>query len=428
MGGDRSRWPPVLTHFAWSLAGLAALSLVYTLVMTRLLGTAHPYGVTLFTGRFVGTDFTVFAERSRHFGTAAYWDELNYPFTYPAPLGVVFALLFRVPHPLACYLALCGAALAGWGWGLAAGLAAAGCSRLQAAAFAAVILAFSWPVVLLFDTGNIEGLLAIVLAAGVWALLRRHWMLGATLVGLAASMKLFPFILLALLLSRRRYKEFAWGVAVAAAATGVSLALQGPNLLEAQRHIAAGIRFVKYAFIFSTRPDALNYSHSLFSPLKFVVVLAVCRLGRAACTFPQETSLLEAAYRVYLAAAAIGGVALYFLRIRFLPTLNQLLALTVCAVLLPPLSADYTLLELLLPFALLCIYAAEQQPRGLPAAFACFTILFAWETFLTIRFSFDRPIRAAALVLLLVVVLRFPWPWPKLDDPAQPSTRIEATL
>jgi len=123
--------------------------------------------------------------------------------------------------------------------------------------------------------------------------------------------------------------------------------------------------------------------------------------------------------RVYLIAAAIAGTALYFAVIRRLPMLNQVLALTLCAVLLPPLSADYTLLELLLPFGLLCLYAVEiRQPRrGLAACFGCFAVLFAWETFLTIHYAFDRPMRTLVLTLLLIIVLRAPFPWLRLDQP-----------
>ena len=414
-----NRLPPMLVRFAWAMMAMAVLSLLYTVVMTRLLHTPHPYGVTLFWGQFKWSDFTVFAERSHHFGSASYWDELNYPFTYPAPLGVVFALLYKLPHPLALYLALCVAGLALWAWWLAAKLAQSGVSHGSAVAFALIVLATAWPVAGLLNTANIEGIVAILLAFGVFAVLRERWWLGATLIGLAAPMKLFPFILLALLLSRRRWREFAWGLAVAACATIASLAWLGPNVFAAQRHVDAGLRFIRMAFILSTQRDALNYSHSLFSPLKFAVMLTGRHIAHLAPHSAAETALLSTTLQIYMVAAAIFGLALYFARIRKLPMLNQVLALTICAVLLPPLSADYTLLELLLPFGLLCHYAVDaarnhQQPRGLGTCFVCFALIFSWETFLTIRYSFDRPVRAAALTVLLVIVLRHPFEWPML--------------
>jgi len=405
-----TRLPKALQRFAYSIAAMGLLSLVYTIVMTHVSRTPHPYGVTLFWGDFVGSDFTTFAERSHHFGTPSYWDEFNYPFTYPAPLGVVFALLFRLPNPLAIYLALCVAGLISWAVWLARGLASSGVRSTHAAAFVVVILAASWPVVALLNTANIEGLLALFLAAGVYAVLCDRFWLGATLIGLAASMKLFPFILLALLLSRRRRMEFAWGLAVAALATLASLAALGPTILGAQRHIADGLRFVNEAFILSTQRDALNYSHSLFSVLKFAIVLVATLLGSQA-----NHALLATSLRLYMVASAIAGITLYFAVIRKLPILNQVLALTICAVLLPPLSADYTLLELLLPFGLLCLYAVETQRADLAPCFGCFAVLFAWETFLTLHYAFDRPVRTVALTVLLILVLRTPFPWLRLD-------------
>ena len=405
--------PHPLRQFAWALAVLALFSLAYTLAMTYLLQTPHPFGLTLFWNTHIGSDFTTFEERSRHFGTPAYWDEFNYPFTYPAPIGPVFALFFKLPHPLATYLALCAIALIGWGVWLARELTSAGVNSRQSIAFVLVTLTASWPIVLLLNTANIEGLLAIILAAGVYSVVGGRCWLGATFIGIAAAMKLFPFILLALLLSKRRYREFAWGLIVAAATTLASLALLGPNILSAQRHIADGFRFLDEAFILSTQRDALNYSHSLFSLLKFSIALVARLLGAQA-----GHTLLATSLRLYMIAAAIAGLTLYFGLIRKLPMLNQVLALTVCAVLLPPLSADYTLVELLLPFGLLCLYAAETYGTAaadLAPLFGCFALLFAWETFLTLHYAFDRPLRAVILIALLILVLRLPLQWQRLD-------------
>ena len=403
--------PPVLLQFAWAMAAMAAVSFVYSMAMTLLLHAPHAYGVTLFRDGFVGSDFNVFGERSQHFGQSSYWNDFQYPFTYPALLAVVFAVLFRLPQPLAIYWMICVAGFLAWAMWLYRGLDSANIKSSHAKAFVTLCLVASWPVAVLLNTGNIEGLLAIVLAVGVYAVLRERFWLGATLIGIAAAMKLYPFILLALLISRRRYRELAWGVAVAAIATLASLKALGPSIWSAQRHIFDGLRFVNEAFILSTQRDALNYSHSLFSVLKFGIAGSL-RLFGSQATY----GLLNTTLRVYMVFAAIAGIALYFGIIRKLPVLNQVLALTICAVLLPPLSADYTLLELMLPFGLLCLYAVESGRNDLAALFGCFAILFAWETFLTVRYSFDRPVRAVALTGLLILVLRTPMPWTQLES------------
>ena len=52
-----------------------------------------------------------------------------------------------------------------------------------------------------------EGFLWVVVALGLTAFVARHHKTAAVLFGLAASMKMFPGILLLLLLARKRYKE-----------------------------------------------------------------------------------------------------------------------------------------------------------------------------------------------------------------------------
>ena len=74
--------------------------------------------------------------------------------------------------------------------------------------------------------------------------------------------------------------------------------------------------------------------------------------------------------------------ASHFLRIRHLPVINQVLCLCIAFILLPPVSYDYTLLHLYVPWGLLVMFAQEQQilrreVPGLTAAFVCLGILMA---------------------------------------------------
>ena len=117
----------------------------------------------------------------------------------------------------------------------------------------------------------------------------------------------------------------------------------------------------------------------------------------------------------------------YFFWIRRLPMLNQVLALTVCALVLPPLSADYTLIHLLFPFSLLCLYAIFCQRNrmdapGLKTCFLCFAPIFSFQTYLTWRYRYSCEFRTLALVVLLVVVLRHRFPWDELDGRVSEET------
>ena len=302
-------------------------------------------------------------------------------------------------------------------------LAARSVSRRPAAIFALTVAATCWPLWTLLDTANIEGLVAIILGAGLIAFVHRRWWLAATLIGIAGAMKIFPLILLALLLSKRRYREFGGGIAVALAVTVCSLALLGPSIGEAQRQINLGLRIVTTGDALAATSPGPDTNHSLYSVVRYAVLLAHHRHTHAADTNPSGTAaMLRPAYIAYLILGALAGAAAYFLRIRRLPMLNQMLALTVCAVTLPPLSRDYTLVHLLVPFGLLCVYATDSatnvvRQQGLGASFVCLAFIFTAGTYFNIAYSLASPLRALALLILFIVALTHPFHARYLDEP-----------
>jgi hypothetical protein len=415
--------PPLLIQFWVGIMALTALSVACAIVMTRLHHSPHPWGVPFFWGDDVGFDLTVFRERFLHFRQPGFWNLYTIPLIYPAPIGVVLALLFQLPHPLAVYLIVCVAGVAGWIIWLVRNLAAQQVAPGPATIFALTVAATSWPLWVLFNTANLEGLVAILLATGILAFLARRWWLAATLIGLAGAMKLFPLILLALLLSQRRYREFAAGLAVALATTIFSLAILGPSIPEAQRNLSAGLRIVTNADALAPTSTGPDTNHSLYVVVRYAVLLAHHRHPHDAAADPKPiAAILRPAYNTYLLLAALAGIAAYFLRIRHLPLLNQILALTLCAVTLPPVSRDYTLLHLLVPFGLLCLAAAsdEGQP-GLRACFVCFAFIFTAGTCFNFGPSLASPIRAVFLLALLVFTLKYPFHAAYLDEPPHPT-------
>jgi hypothetical protein len=417
-----AQFPPVLRRVAIVMTAMLLGSLIFTNFMTWLLNAPHPFGWVWIGGDLQWCDFHAFQERSFHFRTPSYWLEYDYPMTYPAVVAVIFALFYKLPHPLKLYLAIL---IAGWiafvVW-MARGLAKRGIPMDQAAAFGLIVLATSWPVYYQFDTANIEGLMAIVLFVGVIAVLRGWNWTGAALLALAGAMKLFPAIMLVLLLSKRRYKELGFGVALMAIFNYGSLAILGPSISVAQNQIRDGFRFLRNNFITPRGSVQLNFSHALYMPVKFVVLLIdrAVYYGGQHGPVEHEVALVDTTLSVYMVAMAVLGIALYFWRIRRLPMLNQVIALTVCAVVFTPFSSDYTLNHMLLPFSLLCFYAVEawragRTVRGLQTSFACLCFILGFATFFTVHYAFANTIRCVALCVLLVTAMRFPFYWPELD-------------
>jgi hypothetical protein len=112
---------------------------------------------------------------------------------------------------------------------------------------------------------------------------------------------------------------------------------------------------------------------------------------------------------------ALAGLILYLLKIRHLPLINQVLCLCIASILLPPVSYDYTLMHLYIPWAMLVLFAQEQwasrrSVAGLTAALALLAFLFAPESEMICQsVRFGGQLKAIALMALLVVSLKYPF-------------------
>ena len=115
----------------------------------------------------------------------------------------------------------------------------------------------------------------------------------------------------------------------------VSLWLLCPSLAVSYRGIQQGVNEHTRKYILTWMPVETSFDHSLFGLIK-----------QFTSHHNPLNELPPEMLTGYLACAAIAGIALYFLRIRHLPILNQLLALCILAILLPPNSHDYTLIHL----------------------------------------------------------------------------------
>jgi hypothetical protein len=418
--------PPILRRFCLWVALMTCLSEAFDWCLIHLFHQRPVWGGS-FVWQDTGGDYRLFVSRFQHFHTPEFWTLPGIPFTYPAPLGVVqwFFYRFRSGEQLFFWLSLL--ALSLWAWYFSGQLARRGLSRPASFALLAVFVPLCWPVRWELQTGNMEAVVAVFLGAGVLAASRRRWGLAGILIGLAGSMKLFPFLLMGLLLSRRRYKEIAFGLVTAAIITVASLAWLGPSVIEAQHQVNAGVAFVVERDALFPVVNGIPFNHSLFTLVKETIALVdftrhpgehtePLRKARAARQYP----IMKAALHLYLPAVAVLGTLLYFLRLRRLPFLNEATALTVCAVLLPPDSFDYTLTHLLVPLGLLLVYAVDAwrlglRQRGVAAALLCFAFILMTGDYFRFRYQFNTEVRTLALCALLAVVCIYPFESPTYD-------------
>ena len=324
------------------------------------------------------------------------------PVAYPPFSAVVMAPLYASSTPGAVFLTLSAVWLAVCIWGVRRALIGAGISSVTATLFPLTMVTMSFPIARLVHQGNIELVLWIFAAVGVWAFLRGWDDAAAVLWGLAAAMKLFPVVLLLLLLPRRRIRAFALGMTTFVAATVLSLWWLGPTMEIAWRGSLQNVFGYQSVRVSEWSLRELAANHSALTLAKLAAKLMGVPL--AGLTLPY-----------YACGALVLGLA-FFWRLWKMPVANQLLAVSVFMVMFPPVSYFHALVHLYAPLLLLLFVAiraerAGVQVRGLKGTVMLFVPLFASWTLLTIPrvFIFDGLVQAALLLVIFGCALRFPF-------------------
>ncbi len=398
------RLPQPLRVFLWVTATLTAVCVAVELWCARVLQMDYPYTWPLMPPDAPYLDFALYQDRFAFFHSPAFFTFGGPDYYYPAPMAVVHWLFFQLPHPLAIYLDLLRLAFAVAIFLAGRLLLSRGLSLRAIVPFLLVTATCSYPFFFEFEQANLEWVVCVLVATGIWAFLRSRGYAAAVCFGLAGSMKLFPFVLLGLLLSRRQYRQIATAAVVATLTTLVSLCLECPDVATAWHGTQIGL--AKFRVWYVLRFEQVGFDHSLFATLKAMWSLH--------SQTPLDTKTLAVVSGLYLPVVAFAGIVLYFDRIRKLPVVNQVICLCVASILLPPVSYDYTLIHLFMPWMLLVLVAVESRGRavaGLVGALVCFAIVFAPETeVIWNEQTYGGQIKAVALVSLFVIALRRGFP------------------
>ena len=397
---QRCGLPPVLEGFLTATVLLVGVCVLSEAIATLILKLPQPYGTPLLSEHF--PDLYLYLGRFGKLHQLSFFEHATIlPYMYPAPVALPYAFFCWMQRPLATYLltvlgAFVLAAVLVGGALVRAGLRLASAALLMSAA-----LCFSYPMVFLLKQANMEAIVWMILSLGFVAFFCGRSYTAATMFGIAGAMKLFPFVFLGLLLAKRRYREIACAVLVAVVLNVGSLWFIYPEIGTTWRLVQDGLEQFRVLFALHLRWPEMGFDHSLWALIK-----------RIPATLPRADRL--APYlTAYLAIVAVAGVALFFMRIRKLPVVNQVLCLTVASILLPPTSFDYTLVHLYAPWVLLCLLAVDRYRRGermpgLGLAFACLAVLMAPESeFFRNGQRLDGPIKAVTLLVLFWVGLRY---------------------
>jgi len=399
-----STLPPVLRFFClWTVLLTVASFLSIAFCRYILHWAGYPYGAYLLPKAGDYVDLTMFYQLFQHFHSTEFFADGQYKYLYPAPVAPLYKLFYFFPHYTYVFLVFILCIACALGALLARTLVCRGVSRYGAITFALISVVFSYPIYFVFNRANMEIFVWLFSAVGIYMVLRNKSWLGAALIGVSASMKLFPFIYFALLLARRQYRQAVFGAVAAGVVTLASLWAVCPNLRVAITGIRSGLHGFTESYVLHYRPLEIGVDHSFFGMIKrFVGVLP-----------PNGYKPILSAY---LLLATVVGTVVWFRYIRHLPTINQVLCLAIACILIPPTSYDYTLLHLYTPWALLVLFSVEAQRAGRPAipgltaVFACFAILLSQVgEFIFHGERLGGQIKALTLIILFVLALRFPF-------------------
>lgn len=390
--------PRALKVFVLASCGLTILSFAYA-VVCRYLDMGLPYSFPYYyvPGDLFG-DFFDAHDKFRRWGTPEFFKHDDGYFMYPAPMVHVYRALFSAPHTRTFYALFMFVVIAFLAASFLRILVKEGLPGWVSAVFVGTVVLVSYPLAFELQRWNVEVLIWGLSSVAVWSFFSGRTTQSASLLGLAASMKLYPFILLGLFLPRRKYWSMALAVAVFAAVTLLSLYGIGPTIVQAanwdKEQIAA---FGKY-FVGSLW--ALGYDHSFFGLVK-------------AFTMHWHPDYFLWGAR-YTKTMAILCILLYFLRIWRLPLPNQILALSILSITIAPISYDYTLLNLYAPFAVLVVLALRAERGGPPvphlmAYMVLFAMILTPQSYVVFRgVRYGAQVRCLCLFAMLILAITTP--------------------
>jgi hypothetical protein len=356
-------------------------------------------------------DFGCYFEHFQHLHTPQFWTAAGPKWDYPAPCAFVYKLFYTFNRPSSgvhqvfygflAYLTFAGCTLLTAGLLLAKALHRRGLPWTTASTYIAGCLLLCWPLYFGLERGNIEFFLDTGIALGLWAYIQKRWWLAAVVLGVFGAGKLYPLLLLSLFLPLRRWKAFALGLCTAAATSVYASHWLGaaPASSGYSSGIGSGVSQWIQGNSLRFEPLSIGYDHSIFGTMKLLSQSHIERLPTMA-----------------IAYASIGSLAmlvLFFTRIVHLPRPNQLLLVTLAALLLPPTSYDYTLSLLLAAWAWILLLAF--QYRDAPTArrttifLALLALLFAPEAFIEWhRLLYAGLFKMLCLLLLFAAALMLP--------------------
>jgi hypothetical protein len=419
----------VLKRFLQFLCGFTLIAVIAGWIQKDIFHRSELYWYPFISAKFRFNDFTIFQEPFKLFHQRAFFESPDFVFAYPAPAAFVYQSFFSFgDYATAVFLTFCVLVVLSACVLLGRAMHRRSLGVLQAVIFLGISLMLAYPFWYLLDRANIEIVNWLLVALGVTAYWEKKWYLAATMIGVAMSLKIFPFVFLALLISERKYLATAWGVFVGALSTVTSTWFIGPSYQIASKGIAGGLAYFRLHYVLEIHNLEIGFDHSIFAIIKEALHAYLQKHLSATCI---QEQYFPSWLNGYMLVAAILGLVVYFGKIRHLPRPNQILALTIASILLPPVSYEYTLMYLYIPWAALVLFAISstdaRKVPGLIFSFACLAFLLTPETYISFRgLPIAGQLKALVLMTLFVVSVTCPFRSEEESGVAQGAGAVSA--
>lgn len=320
-------------------------------------------------------DMGIFPLRFEHFGTPSFFDkQWGSEYLYPAPLALIYRLFYFSANSTNWYLGAVSFLFVVAGVLLFRALRKRGLDFDSSLVFAATSVLFSYPMYFTLNRANLEFFVWVFSAIGVLCFLKDKPWLSALFLGIAGGCKIYPFFYLGLFLVRKKIWQPVCALAVGVVLNIISMYAVAGNFAAGRKGISNGLESFRQTYVLHRRCLESGLDHSIFGFIK------------GAMTHVPHPERLATILSIYLAIAGTLALLVFFLRVRKLPVINQVLFITVACITLPPLSSDYTLLHLYTAWIMLVMFAVDawlragSTPRGLWPITACMAVLLSSQT------------------------------------------------
>ena len=254
------------------------------------------------------------------------------------------------------------------------------------AAFALTFL--TYPVLMVLDRGNLDGLLFALMGLFVWAYQKGHYRSGVVLLAVASAVKIFPALFVLLYLADRRYRQAALMLALTALLTLVGMAWLDGGVVQTLDNYRA--LMAKSASDVASADRRLQFTSD--------AVRADSRPERPARPRGMPWRLTRSTSTSAPGLCGAGGVSAVGGEV----VVRRVSLLTLAMLLLPAFNYDYRLIFLYIPLAL---FLGTRPGRLDPLYVAFYSLLLVPKAYFMIRGWISISVVLNPLLLLGLVGL-----------------------